>query len=95
MIDSGMKRARLFAAGALGALLFTAGPVAAQYGAGYAPLHEYHYYSDSTFTEEVGYEKETCNDWGVGMSHFTGTATNYVQTSIWAYCKDGMLYPRE
>ncbi|HYW17577.1 MAG TPA: hypothetical protein VE891_15670 [Allosphingosinicella sp.] len=90
MIDSVAKRARLLAAGALGALLFTAGPMAAQPSR--APLHEYRYYSDSSLSEEVGWELESCTFAGVEPGQVDGTRTPYVQSSIYGYCRDGEVY---
>lgn len=90
MIDSGMKRARLFAAGALGALLFTAGPVTAQHRGD--PLREYHYYSDSNFTEQVGWEQQSCTFAGVEPGQIDGIRTPYAQSSIYGYCRDGEVY---
>jgi hypothetical protein len=90
MIGSGMKRDRLFAAGALGALLFIAGPVGAQPGG--APLREYHYYSDSSLSEEVGWEQESCTFAGVEPGEVDGTRTPYVESSIYGYCRDGQVY---
>lgn len=87
MIDSGMKRARLFAAGVLGALLFTAGPVAGQSRGAY--MHEYRYYTDPTFSEEVGWEVESCTFAGVEAGHVYGIRTPYVQSSIYGICRDG------
>lgn len=90
MIGSGMKRVRLFAAGALGALLFTAGPATAQHRG--EPLREYHYYSDSDFTEQVGWVQQSCSFAGVDGGQVDGIRTPHVQSSIYGYCRDGEVY---
>lgn len=90
MIGSGMKRGRLFAAGALGALLFPAGPAVGE-RPGRAYVHEYRYYSDSSFSEEVGWEVENCTFLGVEPGNVDGIRTAYVQSSVYGFCLDGQL----
>lgn len=87
------KRALLSATVALTAALAMPGPAMAQYHQGTDPLYEYTYYSDATFSEDVGYSRDTCNWWGVGSTAVRGTWTPHSTSQIWAYCVDGQLQP--
>lgn len=93
MINATMKRVLFSTPLALGAALFAAQPVAAQYHQGSDLLYDYYYHSDSTLTNEVGHDRDTCNWYGVGRTATEGTATPYFIQEPWAYCVDGQLEP--
>jgi len=58
---------------------------------GTSPLYLYTYYSDSSYTIEVGSYHDTCNCYGVGQSQLQGTATAYEQSELIGYCVNGQL----
>ncbi|MGA9582074.1 MAG: hypothetical protein WBR13_08915 [Allosphingosinicella sp.] len=91
MIKANMKRLAISATFALGAALATAGPATAQFPEGREILYRSTYYSDSTYTEAVGHEENTCGSSGVGSTPVYGTWTPYVITEPWAYCTNGWL----
>ncbi|HEX9946908.1 MAG TPA: hypothetical protein VGA98_05140 [Allosphingosinicella sp.] len=78
MIKVSTKHRLLSAAVAVGAALAIAGPAIAQYHQGSDLLYEYYYYSDATYTDNVGYDRDTCNRWGVGRTATDGSSTPYV-----------------
>lgn len=94
MIKAMMKRALLVATVALGAVAVNPVPVSAQLvHQGTDPLYDNYYFSDATYTNQVGYDRDTCNYYGVGHTATQGTWTPYVQREIWAYCVNGQLEP--
>jgi len=83
-----MKRSLL--GGALAAaVLVSPVPAFAQQG---DPVYNTRYFSDATYTVEVGFDPGTCNYWGVGSGH-TGQATNYIQYQLVGYCDHGNWEP--
>jgi hypothetical protein len=91
MINANRKRALLTPTVALCAAVAMPGPAMAQYHTGSDALYYHYYYSDSTYTEQVGWDRDTCNRWGIGRTATDGSWSNYVQLEIWAYCVNGQL----
>ena len=57
------------------------------------PMYERYYYDDLEMTQQVGYERDTCNYYGVGGSRTQGRYGPYVQQNLIAYCDHGVLQP--
>lgn len=57
------------------------------------PMYERYYYDDPEMTQQVGYERDTCNYYGVGGSRTQGRYGPYVQQNLIAYCDHGVLMP--
>jgi len=78
------------------ATLFVAGvlslpaPAFANHG---DPIYNTHYYSDSTYTDEVGFDQGACYYFGAGYSSHSGQATNYILYEHIGYCDRGMWEP--
>lgn len=89
MVKADIKRAMISATIALSAVLANPGPAMAQYHQGESPLYNYYYFNQAR--EQVGYEYDTCNYWGLGKSALDGVRTSDVVTEIYAYCRDGQL----
>jgi len=85
-----MNMRRLFAAAAA-ALVFAAPvPAFAQQG---EPVYNTHYYSDSSYTVEVGFDQGACYYFGPGYSSHTGQSSNYIQYELIGYCAGGEWEP--
>lgn len=56
-------------------------------------MYERYYYTDSSFTDEVGYERDRCHYYGVGGGPTQGIETAYYYSNPIAYCVNGQLYP--
>ncbi len=68
-------------------------PVGAQ-ESGWVPVYDHYYYSDASYTNQVGHNRDTCNAYGVGQTAVEGTWTSYVQNEIYAYCDPyGEIHP--
>jgi len=63
-------------------------PAQAQSG---EPLYERIYYDDANHTTQVGYERDTCNYYGVGGGQTIGIETPYYDSIVFAYCDNGVL----
>lgn len=50
------------------------------------PVYNTHYYSDATYTEEVGFDQGDCTWYGAGYSSHTGQATSYIVYEQIGYC---------
>jgi hypothetical protein len=87
------KRNLLNAAVALSAAFTMAGPALAQYHQGEDVLYYHYYYSDGTYTDQIGYDRDTCNWYGVGRTATVGSFSNYEQTEPYAMCINGQLAP--
>jgi hypothetical protein len=81
---------RLFAAALAAAVFVTPMPALAQAGEG--PVYNTHYYSDATYTVEVGFDQGLCFYFGPGSGH-SGQATDYYQLEYIGYCYHGSLEP--
>jgi hypothetical protein len=87
-----MTMRRLLAAAVVAAVLAT--PVPAFAGQGdVEPVYNTHYYSDSTYTVEVGFDQGNCYYFGPGYSSHSGQATSYIQYELIGYCYEGMWEP--
>jgi hypothetical protein len=53
------------------------------------PVYNKIYYSDATYTEQVGYAEGGCNHFGAGYAFPTGQTTNYVVYEPFGYCFRG------
>lgn len=58
------------------------GPAAANHG---DPMYRYKFYSDATYTQQVGEDQGYCAFFGVGYTH-SGQSTNYYTADLIAYC---------
>jgi hypothetical protein len=68
-------------------------PVSAQ-EAGWVPVYDHYYYNDSSYSGEVGHNRDTCNAYGVGQTAVEGSWTSYVRNEIYAYCDPyGEIHP--
>jgi len=56
-------------------------------------MYERYYYDDEARTIQVGYERDTCNYYGVGGSRTEGRYGPYMDQYPIAYCDRGQLYP--
>lgn len=93
MIKATLKRKLLTATIAVSAAFTMAGPAMAQYHEGEDVLYYHYYYSDATYTDQIGYDRDTCNRWGIGRTATVGSFSNYEQTEPWAMCVNGQLAP--
>lgn len=76
---------RLFASIAVAAVFTSASPASATLVS--TPASRIVYYSDATFTEEVGHTLWTgCDQWGQPILEFDGTYTQYQQEILVGYC---------
>lgn len=50
------------------------------------PIYNTRYYSDATYTQEVGFDQGDCTFYGAGYSSHTGQATQYIQYELIGYC---------
>ncbi|HTU11243.1 MAG TPA: hypothetical protein VMG08_10145 [Allosphingosinicella sp.] len=89
-----MKAFRLALALSLTAALSAApGPALAQQQG--EPVYNIRYYSDATYTTEVGFTQGDCFWTGPGYSYHTGEYTAYAQYELIAYCGGGYWWPIE
>jgi len=86
------KRALICSAIFLGGALSTGPAIAQEYNESDL-MYERYYYSDASWTEEVGYERDRCTRYGVGGGPTQGIETPYYYSSPIAYCVNGQLYP--
>ena len=86
------KRALLAVAVALSAVAMP-GPAMAQYHRGEDILYYHYYCSDATCTDEVGWDRDTCNWYGVGRTATQGSWSAYERLEPWAMCVNGQLQP--
>ena len=93
MIKATVTRKLLTAAIALGASVAMAGPAMAQYHEGGDVLYYHYYYSDSTYTDQIGWDRDTCNRNGIGRTATQGSFSVYEQTEPYAMCINGQLAP--
>lgn len=91
MVNPSFRRRLLAVALAMGATLAAPAPLAAQYHTGSTPLYIYYYFSDGTYTDQIGEDRDTCNRWGIGRTATSGSWSPYVQTELWGYCVNGQL----
>jgi hypothetical protein len=85
-----IKRRLLFALALIGSISATPGPALAQQG---DPVYNTRYYSDATYTVEVGFDQGECYYFGPGYSSHTGQSTPYIQYELIGYCYQGMWEP--
>ena len=69
------------------------GPAMAQYHQGEDVLYYHYYYSDATYTDQIGWDRDTCNYYGVGRTATQGSFSNYEQLEPYAMCVNGQLAP--
>ena len=75
---------RRMVAGLLVAGVFSLpGPAYASHG---EPIYNTRYYSDATYTQEVGFDQGDCCYFGACYVSHTGQATNYIQYEHIGYC---------
>lgn len=79
-----MIKRKIAAALLVTATLSMPGPAMAHHG---TPIYDTYYYSDATYTQEVGYDPVDCCYFGPCYSH-TGQSSNYVQYVHVGYCAD-------
>ena len=68
---------KLLGAAALGAAGVTAAALATASGSQGDPVYWIFYYSDATYTTQVGSIEEFCDSWGVGQGPLVGQATAF------------------
>lgn len=56
-------------------------------------LYERYYYSDATFSVQVGFERDRCTYYGAGGGPTQGYITPYVEEMPFARCVNGQLAP--
>jgi hypothetical protein len=93
MINALRKRALLSLAVAASAVVAMPGPAMAQYHQGEDVLYYHYYYSDATYTDQVGWDRDTCNYYGVGRTATQGSWSPYEQLEPYAMCINGQLAP--
>lgn len=75
---------RRIAAAALAAVAFSLpAPAYASHG---EPIYNTRYYSDATYTQEVGFDQGDCCYFGACYTSHTGQSTNYIQYEHIGYC---------
>lgn len=85
-----MIKRKMFAALLAATVLSLPGPVFAYHG---EPMYVIRYYSDSSYSEEVGTDYPFCQyDGSVGYSHF-GQTTEFIDQYVSAYCIEGNIEP--
>lgn len=57
------------------------------------PIYNTHYYSDATYTVEVGFDLGNCTVYGPGYAYHSGQATPYIQYELTGYCINGEWQP--
>ncbi|MEO7827239.1 MAG: hypothetical protein ABIR60_08880 [Allosphingosinicella sp.] len=50
------------------------------------PVYNTIYYSDATYTQQVGFDQGECFYFGAGYSSHTGQSTNYIEYQLIGYC---------
>jgi hypothetical protein len=78
-----MIKHRIFATFLIAGTLSLPAPAYANHG---DPVYNTHYYSDATYTQEVGFDQGDCFWFGAGYSSHTGQATSYIQYELIGYC---------
>lgn len=81
-----MAKQRMVAMLVVAATLSLPAPVFANHG---DPVYSKIYYSDATYTEQVGYAAGTCTPWGAGYAVPEGQTTSYVLYEHYGYCFRG------
>lgn len=56
-------------------------------------LYERYYYSDASYSQQVGYERDRCTYYGKGGGPTQGYITPYVEEVPFARCVNGQLAP--
>ncbi|MFS2112548.1 hypothetical protein ACCC88_22885 [Sphingomonas sp. Sphisp140] len=70
-------------------------PALAAAAPGGETLYVHQYFSDDSYTEQVGRELDRCTQQGVQAGTLFGTWTPYVIDTPTAICRDGNKYPLE
>lgn len=91
MIRTNIKRALFCSVIVVGAALMPTVSASAQEGDDV--MYERYYYSDATHAGQVGYERDTCNYFGIGGGQTQGRETPYFDSYPIAICRNGQLYP--
>ncbi len=85
-----MIKRRIFAIFLVAATLSMPGPAFANHG---DPIYNIRYYSDSTYTVEVGQDLGACYYFGAGYYGHTGQSTAYPIYELIGYCDRGIWEP--
>jgi len=85
-----ITRRLILALSLLAGLSATPGPALAMQG---DPIYNIRYYSDATYTVEVGFDQGACYYFGAGYSSHTGQSTPYPQYELIGYCDRGIWNP--
>ncbi|KQM88480.1 hypothetical protein ASE67_01610 [Sphingomonas sp. Leaf23] len=89
-----MKKLVTMGAGMMLALATAAVPIAPAIAQEEGDLmYERYYYDDADMTIQVGYERDTCNRYGVGGGRTEGRYGPYVYANPIARCVNGQLQP--
>lgn len=59
------------------------------------PVYNIRYYSDATYTTQVGFTEGDCFYWGAGFRAHYGDYSAYPQQELIAYCWNGYWMPIE
>lgn len=78
-----MIKRRIVAILMVAGVLSMPGPAFASHG---DPIYNTRYYSDATYTQEVGFDQGDCFYFGAGYSSHTGQATQYIVYEHIGYC---------
>jgi hypothetical protein len=78
-----MSKSKLFAATLVAGIFVMPQPAIASHG---DPIYNTRYYSDATYTQEVGFDQGDCCYFGACYVSHTGQATNYIQYEHIGYC---------
>lgn len=58
---------------------------------GREPIYNYHYFSDASHTNEVGFWGGACYSFGAGVEQYpTGQVTSYYELEQTGWCENGM-----
>lgn len=83
-----MNRGKLAIAAFVAVVMATPGPALAQES---VLIYRYKFYSDSSYTTQIGEDEGYCAFFGVGYTH-TGQNSEYVTADPIAYCVDHGYY---
>jgi len=57
------------------------------------PVYNIYYYSDSTYTQQVGFDQGGCSYYGAGYVSHSGQSTPYADYQLVGYCYEGNWEP--
>ncbi|MFL6843674.1 MAG: hypothetical protein ACJ8ER_02195 [Allosphingosinicella sp.] len=78
-----MIKRRIAATLLVAGVMSLAGPATANHG---QPVYNTHYFSDATYTQEIGFDQGDCCYFGACYSSHTGQSSNYIQYEQIGYC---------